>query len=104
MSNPPTRADRQKCYAARDTYFTCLDRLGVIAPGDEGSKCAKELKEFEAFCAKSWVSQIISLESRFRLDNNRHQRSITLENEGFLMLSEQQCWLQTERGDDMTVI
>ncbi|KAG8927398.1 hypothetical protein FRC02_008236 [Tulasnella sp. 418] len=55
MSNPPTRADRQKCYAARDAYFTCLDRLGVIAPGDEGSKCAKELKEFEAFCAKSWI-------------------------------------------------
>jgi len=50
-----TRQDRAKCWEARDQYFACLDKAGVIKAGEEGNACSKELKKYEGECARSWV-------------------------------------------------
>jgi cytochrome c oxidase assembly factor 6 len=50
-----TRQDRAKCWETRDAYFSCLDRVGVVKAGEEGTACAAELKSYEKNCAKSWV-------------------------------------------------
>ncbi|KAG9013915.1 hypothetical protein FRB94_004295 [Tulasnella sp. JGI-2019a] len=53
--DPPNRNQRKMCWAGRDQYYACLDALNIIAPGEEGNKCAKELAQFQAACAASWV-------------------------------------------------
>lgn len=50
-----TKKDRKKCWESRDAYYSCLDKSGVLKPGEEGSSCKKELVEYEKSCAKSWV-------------------------------------------------
>ncbi|KAF8637755.1 hypothetical protein AX17_002597 [Amanita inopinata Kibby_2008] len=51
-----TRQDRQKCWEARDGYFACLDKVGVIKAGEEkDGACAGEKKGYEQNCAKSWI-------------------------------------------------
>lgn len=50
-----SRQDRRKCWEARDTYFSCLDRAGVVKAGEEGAACSAELRQYEQNCAKSWV-------------------------------------------------
>ncbi|KAH7871289.1 cytochrome oxidase c subunit VIb-domain-containing protein [Lentinula edodes] len=56
-TSPSTREDRSKCWEARDKYFACLDRVGVLKPGDEkkDGACASEDKAYEQNCAKSWI-------------------------------------------------
>jgi len=56
----PNREDRKKCWEARDGYFLCLDNAGVVKAGDEGKACAKESKEYEKNCARSWVRRSFS--------------------------------------------
>ncbi|KAL3466673.1 cytochrome oxidase c subunit VIb-domain-containing protein [Aspergillus heterothallicus] len=55
----PDRTSRQKCWEARDTFFTCLDNNDIIdsVKGDKEArkKCGKEIAEFEANCATAWV-------------------------------------------------
>ncbi|KAF4613453.1 hypothetical protein D9613_008134 [Agrocybe pediades] len=51
----PSREDRQKCWETRDAYFACLDRVGVVKAGEEGSACSKEQKEYGKSCAQSWI-------------------------------------------------
>lgn len=50
-----TRQDRKQCWETRDTYFECLDRVGVVKAGEEGKACSVELGRYEENCAKSWV-------------------------------------------------
>ncbi|KAJ8453819.1 hypothetical protein ONZ45_g19556 [Pleurotus djamor] len=50
-----TRQDRQKCWETRDAYYACLDKVGVLKAGDEGSACKAENLEYEKNCAKSWI-------------------------------------------------
>jgi cytochrome c oxidase assembly factor 6 len=56
----PDRTQRAKCWEARDAYFGCLDRNGIIDGITEKAKadkeCSREVKGFEANCASSWVS------------------------------------------------
>lgn len=52
------RQDRKKCWETRDTYFECLDRVGVVKAGEEGKACSVELARYEGNCAKSWVSTL----------------------------------------------
>ncbi|KZW03640.1 hypothetical protein EXIGLDRAFT_664216 [Exidia glandulosa HHB12029] len=56
----PRRAQREKCYAAKDEYFSCLDEASVLVPGDEGAghdaPCAQLRAMYETQCQKSWVS------------------------------------------------
>ncbi|EAU85237.1 hypothetical protein CC1G_06253 [Coprinopsis cinerea okayama7 len=50
-----TRQNRQQCWDARDAYFACLDRQGVVKAGEEGNACASENKAYHENCAKSWI-------------------------------------------------
>jgi len=66
----PTREQRAKCWSTRDAYFACLDKHGVIQPGDpkkaaeagageladKMGKCEAERNEYEGNCGRSWVS------------------------------------------------
>ena len=56
----PSRSSRAKCWAARDAYFTCLDRaniLDAIKDADAAGKaCGKEDQKLGKECAASWVS------------------------------------------------
>jgi len=63
----PTRQDRQKCWETRDAYFACLDRVGVVKAGEEGSACSKEQKEYAKNCAQSWVRRGTPSLKAFRL-------------------------------------
>jgi hypothetical protein len=40
-------ANREKCYQARDDYFTCVQKKGVASCGDE-------LASYNTVCPKSW--------------------------------------------------
>ncbi|KAK5114708.1 hypothetical protein LTR62_002282 [Meristemomyces frigidus] len=56
----PDRSARQMCWDGRDSFFQCLERNGIIDSVKEDEKakklCAPELKEFEKYCASSWVT------------------------------------------------
>jgi cytochrome c oxidase assembly factor 6 len=56
----PDRSQRAKCWEARDAYFRCLDKNGIVDSFSEKEKaekgCGVEGIGFEANCASSWVS------------------------------------------------
>lgn len=56
----PSRAERQRCWEARDGYFACLDANNIAdALKDEkqaAKACGAESKQFEQNCAAQWVS------------------------------------------------
>ncbi|KAJ7871590.1 cytochrome oxidase c subunit VIb-domain-containing protein [Mycena leptocephala] len=56
QDSPPTRQERQKCWEARDAYFACLDKAGVVKAGTEGKACSTENRVYEKTCAQSWVT------------------------------------------------
>ncbi|KAK4457750.1 cytochrome c oxidase assembly factor 6 [Cladorrhinum samala] len=56
----PSRAERQKCWEARDAYFACLDRNNIVDALKEDKKagkvCGAESQKFEGDCAIQWVT------------------------------------------------
>lgn len=56
----PDRTERKKCWEARDGYFACLDKNGILdALKDENAAakaCGGENVVFERDCAREWVS------------------------------------------------
>lgn len=56
----PDRTERKRCWEARDGYFACLDRAGVLdAIKDDAAAakaCRAEGAQFERDCAAEWVS------------------------------------------------
>ncbi|KAK4111525.1 hypothetical protein N656DRAFT_780226 [Canariomyces notabilis] len=58
----PSRAERQRCWAARDAYFACLDKAGIVdALKEDGAAaaakaCGQESAEFDKDCAAQWVT------------------------------------------------
>ncbi|KAH8824706.1 cytochrome oxidase c subunit VIb-domain-containing protein [Flagelloscypha sp. PMI_526] len=50
-----TKGGRQMCWDNRDAYFACLDAKKIVKPGEEGSACDAEKKEYVGSCAKSWI-------------------------------------------------
>ncbi|PLW44447.1 hypothetical protein PCANC_06212 [Puccinia coronata f. sp. avenae] len=71
---PPSRTSRAQCWAARDTYFGCLERHhrtqqqqqqqqqplhrtpALYVPGDEpAAVCTTERDGYHSLCMKSWV-------------------------------------------------
>ena len=59
----PTRAERQRCWEARDGYFACLDKSGIIDAVKDEKKAAKacgtESAQFERDCATQWVGSLL---------------------------------------------
>lgn len=57
----PDRSERKRCWAARDSFYQCLDKHDVIdATKGEGKaiadkQCAQENQKFEEDCATAWV-------------------------------------------------
>ncbi|KAL1900503.1 hypothetical protein Sste5346_002224 [Sporothrix stenoceras] len=81
----PSRAERQKCWDARDNYFGCLDRINVIdAVEPRGAAvaqkaCAKEGEQLEKDCAAEWVAHF----KKFRVANHqKEQRLAALKAQG----------------------
>ncbi|KAH6615568.1 cytochrome oxidase c subunit VIb-domain-containing protein [Chaetomium sp. MPI-SDFR-AT-0129] len=56
----PTRAERDRCWVARDAYFACLDANGIVdALKDEkaaAKACGSAGEGFERDCAAQWVT------------------------------------------------
>ena len=50
MSQAPTKAEREKCWAAKDALWSCLDNNE-----DNPDKCKKQRELFEGSCSKTWV-------------------------------------------------
>ncbi|GAB1597732.1 cytochrome c oxidase assembly factor 6 homolog [Argonauta hians] len=50
VSRAPSQSEREKCWAARDKFWTCLD-----ANEDSPSNCQEGRKLFESSCSKTWV-------------------------------------------------
>lgn len=59
----PDRTERKKCWEARDGYFACLDKNGILdALKDEkaaSKACGGENVVFERDCAREWVSVFV---------------------------------------------
>jgi len=55
----PSRAERQRCWEARDGYFACLDANNIVDALKEDKKaakmCGKQSAQFEKDCATQWV-------------------------------------------------
>jgi cytochrome c oxidase assembly factor 6 len=63
----PTRAERAQCWAARDTYFACLDAHGIVDALDDAdgrkkaaAACRAESAGFEKDCAAQWVRDFLT--------------------------------------------
>lgn len=84
----PDRVARAQCWEGRDSFFTCLDKHGVIDSVKEKDKaarlCAPELKEFERACASSWVAYF---KKRRVMEYQRDQTLKKLSAEGSTPLS-----------------
>ena len=51
MTAAPNKAERQKCWQARDAFWKCLDESA-----DDIAKCKAQRKLFEANCTAQWAS------------------------------------------------
>lgn len=73
----PDRTERRRCWEARDAYFACLDKNGILdAIKDEkpaAKACGIESAGFEKDCAREWVSlsPFSSLTIRFYMTQGR---------------------------------
>ncbi|RKF56065.1 Cytochrome c oxidase subunit 6B-like protein new16 [Golovinomyces cichoracearum] len=56
----PDRSKREKCWLARDNFFSCLDKHNIVDSIREKNKvdkvCRNENTSFEADCISSWVT------------------------------------------------
>ncbi|PSS08942.1 hypothetical protein M430DRAFT_146398 [Amorphotheca resinae ATCC 22711] len=79
----PDRSQRARCWEARDAYFVCLDKNGIIDSISEKDKaaktCAAEGRGFEANCASSWVTYF---KKRRVMEYQRNQTLERLKAEG----------------------
>ncbi len=61
----PNRQSRAHCWEARDTFFACLERNGIVDSIKEkeraGEVCGAENKGLERECAASWVSEVFGV-------------------------------------------
>ncbi|KAL6766629.1 hypothetical protein ACKKBG_A36760 [Auxenochlorella protothecoides x Auxenochlorella symbiontica] len=60
------RAARNKCYQARDKFYSCLEGSGAeFRPGKEAPLACKSVrKEYEASCKASWVKHFDTLHDK----------------------------------------
>lgn len=56
----PDRSSRARCWRARDDFFACLERHGIVdgikESGRAAAVCGAEGRGFDSGCAASWVS------------------------------------------------
>ncbi|KAL6721313.1 hypothetical protein ACLMJK_000416 [Lecanora helva] len=70
----PTRQSRAQCWTARDNFFACLDRHGIIDSIKEKDRaetlCGGENKALEKECVGSWVTYF---KQRRVMEHNKQQ-------------------------------
>ncbi|KAF4556119.1 Cytochrome c oxidase subunit 6B new16-like protein [Elsinoe fawcettii] len=56
----PDRNARALCWEARDSFFECLEKNGIVDSVKNHEKaekaCSPQLRQFEQDCASSWVT------------------------------------------------
>ncbi|KAK1753052.1 cytochrome c oxidase assembly factor 6 [Echria macrotheca] len=84
----PSRAERQRCWDARDAYFSCLDANGIFDALKEDKKAAKacgtQSREFEKDCATQWVTyfkkwRVQEIQKKARLKELEAQGAIKMD-------------------------
>jgi len=82
-SEAPNRSERARCWEARDSYFRCLDRSGVVdSLADHGlaaGRCPTETVAFEKNCASSWIQYF---KKRRVMEHKRNETLEKLKAEG----------------------
>jgi hypothetical protein len=58
MNDLASKEGREKCWSARDAYWTCLDENQ-----NEKNLCKSSRDFFEKNCSKTWVINIADLEA-----------------------------------------
>jgi len=80
--------ERKQCWAARDTFFQCLDAHNIIdiTQSDKEAKkaCPQELQEFEAKCISVWTDYF---KQKRLADAKRALRVQELEKAGYAPLN-----------------
>ncbi|XP_044255806.1 cytochrome c oxidase assembly factor 6 homolog [Tribolium madens] len=51
----PTKEDRNLCWSARDRYWECLNKNGIIDSKDDRGPCLEFRKLYEKSCSAQWV-------------------------------------------------
>ena len=79
----PDRAERNLCWEARDNFFACLERNGIVDSIKEDEKaravCAGALAQFDKDCSASWVTYF---KKRRVMEYQREMTIRRLEKEG----------------------
>ncbi|ROT38368.1 hypothetical protein SODALDRAFT_295028 [Sodiomyces alkalinus F11] len=96
----PDRRERAKCWEARDAYFACLDRVGVIdaLKDDKQARkgCPAENAAFERDCAAAWVKYF----KQWRVaDIQKKARIAQLEAEGAVQIELTPTFEEAASGD-----
>ncbi len=64
-TDPPLRSARDKCYAARDAFFACLDAHMIVDaladPAAVDKVCGRQDQTLQRDCAQSWVRGLLDL-------------------------------------------
>ena len=84
----PSRSERQRCWAARDAYFGCLDNHKILdAKADpEAAKkaCPEQNDAFERDCAEKWVSyfkdwRVMEAKKRAKIEALEREGAVRME-------------------------
>ncbi|KAK0749963.1 cytochrome oxidase c subunit VIb-domain-containing protein [Schizothecium vesticola] len=84
----PTRSERQRCWEARDAYFSCLDAHNIVdALKDNkaaGKACGAQSAQFEQNCATQWVTyfkkwRVQELQKKVRLKELEAQGAVKMD-------------------------
>lgn len=84
----PTRQERVVCWAARDSYFACLDANNILDANKDASAarkaCPRQSEDFEHDCAAAWVKyfkqwRVADVQKKQRLDELRRQGAQEME-------------------------
>ena len=84
----PNRQERAVCWAARDTYFACLDANSILDANKDAAAakraCPRENEAFERDCAVEWVKyfkqwRVADIQKKRRLEELRKQGAQEME-------------------------
>ncbi|AET37721.1 Coa6p Ecym_1497 [Eremothecium cymbalariae DBVPG len=85
QTKPLSKASRKQCWDSRDSFFACLDKIGVenaLDPENAAqiqTHCAKQESTFNNDCATSWIKYF---KEKRVVDIKRERMIAKLESEG----------------------
>lgn len=84
----PTRSERAACWAARDSYYACLDANSIVDANKDAAlakaKCPQQSADFERDCAAAWVSyfkqwRAVDIQKKKRLEQLQKEGAVQME-------------------------